>query len=57
MKLQNQMFELIADWYKRKLLKKDFLADKSITQGKFDYWVKKYHSVNQKFKHLCATLK
>jgi hypothetical protein len=44
MKLQEQMFGLIAEWYSSKLFKTDFLADKNITQGKFDYWLKKYHS-------------
>ena len=44
MKLQDQMFGLITEWYSGKLFKKDFLADKTISQGKFDYWLKKYHS-------------
>jgi len=44
MKLQKQMFGLISDWYDSELFKKDFLADKNISQGKFDYWLKKYHS-------------
>jgi hypothetical protein len=44
MKLQEQMFGLIRDWYSSKLFKKDFLADKNITQGKFDYCLKKYPS-------------
>jgi predicted phosphohydrolase len=44
MKLQEQMFGLIDDWYASKSVKKDFLGDKKITQAKFDYWLKKYHA-------------
>ena len=53
MKLQDQMFGLIAEWCASKLFKKDFLADKKVSQGKFDYWLKKYHSskINSTDKH------
>lgn len=44
MKLQEQMFGLISDWYESKLFKKDFLEGKNISNAKFDYWLQKYHS-------------
>jgi|GEM_PF-2126434 len=44
MKLQEQMFGLITDWYESKLIKKDFLEGKNISNAKFDYWIQKYHS-------------
>jgi hypothetical protein len=57
MKLKDQMFTLIDDWYKSKLHKKEFLTDKNVSQGKFDYWLKKYHKPNRLSKKVSKPLK
>ncbi|VAW42523.1 hypothetical protein MNBD_GAMMA01-244 [hydrothermal vent metagenome] len=51
------MFTLIDDWYVSKLFKKEFLIDKDVSQGKFDYWLKKYHHPNRHSKKVSAVLK
>jgi len=57
MKLQDQMFALIDDWYDSKLHKKEFLTGKNVSQGKFDYWLKKYHKPNRHSKKIIQPLK
>ena len=50
MKLKDQMFTMIDDWYASKLHKKEFLVDRSVSQAKFDYLLKKYHNPNHQSK-------
>jgi hypothetical protein len=57
MKLQDEMFALIDGWYASKLHKKEFLSDKNVSEGKFDYWLKKYHDPNRRSKKVSKLLK
>ena len=47
MKLQDEMFALVAEWKSGGLTKKAFLADKAIGLSKFNYWYAKYIDQHQ----------
>lgn len=44
MKLQEEMFALVAEWKNSGLTKKNFLADRGISLSKFNYWCSKYNA-------------
>lgn len=42
MKLEEQMFKMVSDWFSSKQIKQEFLKDKAITVHKFNYWIRRY---------------
>lgn len=42
MKLEEQMFKMVSDWFSSKQIKQEFLKGKAITAHKFNYWIRKY---------------
>lgn len=42
MKTSDQMFEMVAQWINSSQPKGEFLKDKTITEHKFNYWLRKY---------------
>jgi hypothetical protein len=45
MYLQDQMFAEIEQWVSSRLKKSDFLKDKPFSEGKFNYWLKRWRDV------------
>lgn len=46
---QEEMLSLVQEWQESGLKKREFLIDKSCSQKRFNFWVKRYNSLKALF--------